>query len=222
MNSPTIYPSDKYPQQSEKWMELRSQIPTASQFHRFMDSSFNLKQPKTIKAKEAGEINDSVWTYICELVAEKFHGGPLPSIFNTFSTDQGKINERHARKWFCLEKECELKEVAFIKSGDGLCGCSPDALLGEDFGWEAKCPQMPNHVRYCLEDKLPDEYALQVHGSIYVSQRKGWYFQSYFDGFPTLLVFVERDETIMQKIGESVRQFNDLLTAAFERLKKMP
>ncbi len=222
MNAPTIYPADTFPQGSEKWMQLRSQIPTASNFHRFIDSNFELKQPRSKKAQEAGEMSESVWTYVCELVAEKFHGGPLPATFSSFSTEQGKMNERLARRWFQLEKSCKLQEVAFIKSADGLCGCSPDALWGDDFGWEAKCPQMPAHVKYCLEGKLPDEYAIQVYASLYVSQRKGWYFQSYFDGFPTLLLLIERDEQIMSKIGESVRQFNLLLDAAFQRLKKMP
>jgi len=217
---PTIFPASDFTQGSERWFSLRAGIPTASEFSRFLAPDFTLKEPRSKAAKEAGELNEGIWTYVCEKLAERF-SGPLPA-FTSFVTEQGKLNESLARKWLAMECETDIQEVAFIKSDDGKCGCSPDGLIGDDEGCEIKCPQTPNQVRYVLEGKLPEEYVHQVYGSLFVSGRKRWHFLSYFDGYPALHLVIERDESIMQRIGEGVRQFNALLDAAFEKLKKIP
>lgn len=218
---PIIIPTSEAPQGSEKWFELRLGIPTASEFYRFMDSDFNLKKPKTKAAQESGELNDSVFTYMCEKIAERFSGSPLPS-FDSFVTDQGKFNEKMARKWFCLENNCEIQQVSFVKTDDGKAGCSPDGLIGEKSGLELKCPQMHTQARYCLDDVLPQEYVHQIYGSMWVTGASEWHFLSYRDCWPVLHKVVSRDESIMQRIGESVRQFNSLLDQAYDKIKKLP
>lgn len=217
---PLITPASECVQGSERWFSLRAGIPTASEFSRFLTADFTLKEPRSKAAKEAGELNEAVWTYICEKVAERF-SGPIPS-FTSFVTDQGKFNESLARKWLAMELDTEIEEVAFIRSDDGKCGASPDGILKGTEGLELKCPQTPNQVRYCLEGKLPEEYVHQVYGSLFVSGFQCWHFASYFDGYPTLHLVIERDESIMQRIGAAVNTVSTLIDACFLKLKSMP
>jgi YqaJ-like viral recombinase domain len=212
---PYIFDATTAVQGSEKWFSMRLGIPTASEFSAFMDKDFNLR-----RAKEKDGINAQVWTYICEKCAERF-GGPLPA-FTSFVTDQGKLNEKLARKWMAMECEAEIQEVAFIQSADGKSGCSPDGLLGDDEGCEIKCPQTPQQVRYLLDGEIPADHLHQVHGSLYVTGRKRWHYLSYHDGFPVLHLTVERDEAVMGRIGESLRVFTLLLEAAYSKLIAMP
>jgi hypothetical protein len=224
---PEIFPASDFEQGSEKWFALRMGIPTASEFKNFMGAprgsksfldKFNLK-----KSSESGELNDAVETYLCRKVSERFEGPQQdPQSFSSFETEQGKLNEKLARKWLAMEFETEITEVAFIKTDDGAAGCSPDGLLGDDCGVEIKCPQGPKQASYLLNGELPDDYLHQVHGSLYVTGRKQWYFVSYRDGWPTLLLTVQRDEAIMSRMAESIAQFNRLLVGAFEKLNKLP
>jgi hypothetical protein len=221
-----IIATTEAPQGGEKWFELRRGIPTASCFSRIMDAEFNLKQPKTVKAKEAGELNDAVFTYACELVAERFRGPMLDyqseaKFQGSWATEQGKILEPVARSWFELEFDCDILEVAFIQTDDKKCGCSPDGLVGEDSGLELKCPQGVNQVKYLLEGVLPPEYLHQAHGSLFVSGRASWHFLSYNETLPNpaFHILVERDEAIMQRIGKSIQQFCQIVDRLEKQLK---
>lgn len=212
-------------QASEEWFNLRLGIPTASEFSRFMDADFNLKQPRSKEAKANGELNESVFTYACEKLAERERGPMLDyqseARFSTFAIDQGKHSEKLARKWLAMELEEEIEEVAFVKTDDGRAGCSPDGLLCDDAGLELKCPQAVNHVKYLLEGVLPPEYVAQVHGSLYVTGRKHWHFLSYNETITTeaFHLVIERDEQIMARIGKSLDSFCYILDTLHAKLK---
>jgi YqaJ-like recombinase protein len=226
MNQPTVYRG--ITQASEEWWELRRGIPTASEFHRFLTSDFELKHPQTKKAQESGELNASLFTYCCEKIAERERGPMLDAQseanFSSFATEQGKMFEKLARSWFELEFGVEIEEVAFVKSADDLCGCSPDGLIGDTAGIEIKAPQGVNHVRYLLEGILPPDYMHQVHGSLYVTGRERWHFVSYNETISTAAfhIVVERDEAIMRRIGNSIEQFCCILDQLEKKLKGTP
>lgn len=192
-------------QGSLDWMLARSGKPTASEFDNLVTPLFKLRDGDTPK------------TYLYRKLAEKWLGGPLPQ-FNAWDMDQGRLLEEEARPFAELTLDRELERIGFITTDDGRIGCSPDGLFADGTGIEIKCPTSPIHVGYLLANKLPAEYAAQVHGSMYVTGAKTWTFLSYRRSFPPLILTVERDEAIQESIGAALELFCAKLDSAFQRL----
>lgn len=184
----------EYAQGSVDWMIARSGIPTASEFDQLLTPEWKIR---------TGQMPQS---YLARKIAEWWLGGPLPG-FNVFDTDQGHILEDEAKPWFTLETGREVQSVGLITSDDDRIGCSPDGLLGEDGGIEIKCPAPQTHVGYLLSGEVPKDYLPQVHGAMFVSGRPKWTFLSYRRNFPALIVEVERDDEIQDKIAEALALF---------------
>jgi hypothetical protein len=202
---PTIH---NIAQNTPAWLKLRAGKVTASEMHHLLTPTF----AKTTGTKPR--------KYLCTKLAEAWFGEPLPGFGGSWATDQGHLREEEAIPWFALTYDCEPKRVGFVTGDDGRCGCSPDALLGDDGGLEVKCPQPTAHVGYVLDGEVPDEYATQVHGSLYVTGRASWTFLSYRADFPPLVVTVKRDEAIMRKIGAALASFYQEFDAAMATLKQ--
>jgi len=115
----------------------------------------------------------------------------------------------------------KIIEVGFAKSLTGSAGCSPDGLIdGKPIGFEGKAPLPATHVKYLLEDKLPDIYRDQVHFSMAVTGAKGWWFQSYCPGLPPFPIFIERDE-YTERMAAGLAEFNDTLMAAEHQIASL-
>lgn len=196
----------KFDQGSLEWHKAKLGRPTASQFGDFMDSSFGYR---------AGKMPE---TYLFERLAERMTKRVLPNSFSSFSVEQGQLLEEEAIPFFEMETNLTTQRVGFVIGDDKRCGCSPDALISDDAGLEIKCPFPQTHLRYLDHGKLPSDYAWQVHGSLFVTGRKRWHFMSYHRGLPPLHVIVERDESIMAKIGECLAKFYATFDAALQRL----
>ena len=170
-------------QGSPEWFELRRGIPTASNFDRILT-------PKT------GKPSASADPYISELIAERYHIGPLDELEATASDamKQGLALEPEARHRYEAETGVAVAQVGFVTTDDGRLGCSPDGLVGDSGGLEVKCPSGKTHVGYLRERVLPDDYKAQVHGSLIVTGRKWWDFVSYCHGLPLFRVRVVPDE----------------------------
>jgi hypothetical protein len=194
-------------QGSIQWLQLHVGIPTASEFGQLMTPAFKARDGEMPK------------TYLAKKVAEKWRGAPLPG-FSSWSTEQGTIREEDARPWYALEYDTDVQQVGFVLSDDERCGCSPDGLIGEDSGLEIKCPNPDTHVKYLIAEQLPDIYAAQVHGSMFVTGRKSWRFVSYRPEFPKLVLTIQRDEEIIRKIGAILGGFYREFDAAMESLRR--
>lgn len=191
-------------QGSQEWIEARCGIPTASEFDNLLTPMF---KPRT------GEMPRS---YLAKKLAEKW-GGPAPS-FSSFSMEMGNILEEHAVPFYEFTTNSPVTRVGLCLTDDGLVGCSPDGLLGDDGGIEIKCPEAATHVKYLLDGKLPSDYMLQVHGAMFVTGRNWWKFMSFRRNFPPLIIRVERDEEIIEQIGEAVGEFLQCFDAGWKRL----
>lgn len=190
------------------WLKVRVGKVTASELDNLLTPEFKLRT------------GAGVQTYLYSKVAEAWRGEPLPG-FYSHATEQGMLLEDEARKWVALNTEERLYNVGFCEHDDGRCGCSPDALIGEDGGLELKAPEPTNHVRYLLDGVLPKDYVAQVHMSLYVTGRKWWRFVSYRRKFPPFVLTVKRDESIMAKIAEALAAFYVQFDAAMEKLKSI-
>lgn len=173
------------PQLSVEWFEARRGRPTASEFHRI------------ITAKK-GEYAAAARGYLCELVAEKYHRGELPSFGPSPMTPamgHGITCEPQARSWYALWCGQDIEQVGHCLTDDGRFGCSPDGLVGEDGVLELKCPQEATHVRYLLwPELLEEEYRSQCHGHLIVTGRQRVDLVSYCPGWPAVIRRIEPDE----------------------------
>lgn len=192
------------------WLKLRLGVPTASEFDNLLTPEFKSRR------------GSQTWsTYVATKLAEATLGYPLRDL-GAFSTEQGHLREEDAVPWYGFEYEVEVQRVGFITTDDGLAGCSPDGLIGADDGLEVKCPQPVKHFSYLIAGEVPKDYRPQVHGSLYVTGRKRWHFLSYHHDAQKLVVRVERDEEIMDRIAATLADFHADLAAAKERIKNLP
>jgi len=185
---------------SLEWMLARSGIPTASEFDNLISPTWEIRK------------GQMPVTYLARKLGEWWLGGPLMG-FSTLDMEFGQILEEQAIPFYELEYGVEIQRVAFITTDDGRIGCSPDGLIGDGSGIEIKCPEPHTHVQYLLDGDVPSKYLAQVHGAMYVTGRPTWQFMSYRRRFPHVLVHVERDDEIQQKIDEALLLF----LARFER-----
>jgi hypothetical protein len=193
-------------QGSGPWLALRLAIPTASEFDQLITPLWKIKTGEAPK------------TYLYQKICEKFMGA-FADGGSSFAMGQGSIMEHEALPWFSFTHEMPVTRVGFCTTDDGRIGCSPDGLIGEDGGIEIKCPSAQTHLRYWVEGVLPKEHAAQVHGSMYVTGRKFWYFLSYSRQFPAVLIRVERDEKIQEVIDEALCTFLSEYDELYLKLK---
>lgn len=192
-------------QRTLDWMKLHVGIPTASGLGNLLTPEFKIREGEMPK------------TYLFTKLAELWRHEPVIDL-TTFSIEQGEILETEAKPFFALETNQKVRDVGFITNDNGLFGCSPDGLLGDDNGLEIKCPSAQVHVKYLVNGELPKEYAVQVHGSIFATGYPRWTFMSYRRNFPPFIIEVKRDEAIMAKIAEALTLFHKNLLEAKAKL----
>jgi hypothetical protein len=195
-------------QNSLEWLVARSGLPTASEFDNLLTPKFEPRKGQMVES------------YLAQKLAERWLGGALPG-FMSLDMDFGKILEDEAKPYYTLMFDEEIQSVGLVTTDDGKIGCSPDGLIGDAGGIELKCPEAKTHVKYLMAGKLPDDYALQVHGSIFVTGRAWWKFMSYRRRFPAYVTTIERDEKIITIISETIYAFCEKLDAGFKRLCEM-
>lgn len=186
-----IHPAE---QNSLEWLAARVGKITASEMDNILTPEFAVRK---------GEMRR---TYLCRKLAEKWLDSTLPG-FSTIDMEIGQILEGECLPLYELEFERKITRVGLCLTDDSRCGASPDGLIGEDGGIEAKCPSAGQHIKYALDNCVPKDYLVQVHAALYVTGRKWWDFVSYHRRMPMLVVRVQRDESIQQKIGAALAGF---------------
>jgi hypothetical protein len=199
---------DDISQGSLEWLAARAGVATASEFDSLVTPEFKLRTGDTPK------------NYVAQKLAEAWLGSPIAG-HCTIDMDAGRILEEEARPYAALVLGVDITQVGFITTDDGRVGCSPDGLIGDDGGIEIKCPRPDTHTKYLLNGGVPKNYMAQVHGSIYVSERKWWKFISYCRGMPPLIVHVDRDPAIMERIDDALAVFRAEFDVGMEKLVEL-
>jgi hypothetical protein len=109
-------------------------------------------------------------------------------------TERGKELEPDALAWYCNINRVEGRRVGFILNRTIGLGVSPDLLIGEKGGVEAKAPDGKTHVQYLMGGVLPDEYKTQVHACLAATQRAWWDFISWCPGYEPFVVRTVRNQ----------------------------
>lgn len=193
-------------QGTDEWFACRKGIPTASEF-------------STVMAKgKGGAPSKTRAGYMSRLAREVITGQPQLPTFSNEHTERGRLHEDRAREVYCFTTGLITRRVGFIRNGN--VGCSPDSLVGEDGGLEIKCPTEDIQKKRIALQKLPTEYKAQIQGSMYVTARDWWDFESYFDGIEAVIIRVERDDTYIRKLAEELAIFNDELAELTEKMRR--
>jgi hypothetical protein len=186
------------PQGSTTWIQLRSGIPTASQFDRIL----------TPKGKPSTQADK----YLKQLLAERMMGRPVTQI-KTAWMHRGNELEGEAVLYYEGVRELDTALVGFVTNDARTIGASPDRLVGEDGLLELKVPAEHTHVDYLLSRGVDAEYWPQVQGQLWITERKWLDIMSYHPELPPAIVRVERDEVYIRTLAGAVEEFS----AALER-----
>ena len=213
-------------QGDEEWLDARTGIPTASEFHNLVTPLWKVKTGAAVE------------TYLHKKIAERCMGR-APLDYSGGAMEQGSVREGEALPWYKFAYKKGGVRRGFWITDDGSVGASPDGVFDDGTGIEIKCPAWHTHVGYRLAGGVPPQYLPQVQGGMYVTGLKRWVFLSYVapirrlrkdaderegdDRFETKkmeqhVVEVERDPKAMDALAKALAAFNERLRAGYERM----
>lgn len=184
-------------QGSDDWIAARCGRLTAS----------NMKLIMTPKLEIAA--NDKERAHADEILAQRITRYVDPSYL---SDDMLRgIEEEQDAKILYNEKYAPVQDVGFI-TNDGFgftIGYSPDGLVGDDGLIEVKSRRQKFQIRTIIDQKIPEDYVLQVQTGLLVSGRKWCDFISYSGGMHMTTIRIEPDLRIQDAIIAAATAFEN-------------
>lgn len=189
-------------QRTDDWRAARAGKLTAS---RFVD---------VVSIKKDGKPTAARAKYMREIVFERLALSATHEV-SGHALKWGTEVEQFGKEAFELETGLILQEASFMTHPMyPFIGCSPDALIGDDGGYESKCPMDEGvHIETWLNG-MPDEHVPQVQGGMLVTGRKWWEFVS-FD--PRM---APRFQLYHQRIPRDDLYINDVLLPGLLQFEK--
>lgn len=205
-------------QGSSEWFAARLGKVTASRFADVMTNG-----------RGTGTMGQTAMSYMRELIAEELTGKPAGEL-SSKSLEWGTQTEPEARAMYCLHRHVRVVKEGFVQHPTRpRVGGSPDGLVEGDKdgpgGVEIKCPfNTSTHLSYIEWGQLPDQYAWQVHGLMWVTGRNWWDFVSYDPrlrdaGLNLFCVRVYKDDEMADDLQRRVTQFVEQLEIKLEKIK---
>jgi len=195
---------DDIAQGTPEWLALRAGLPTSSKFADVMAK----KGPR-------GGIPKGRQTYLYKLAGEILTGEPMDTYINAHM-ERGSEREAEARDLYAMIKDIEVAQVGLIKNG--LCGASPDGLIGHEGMFENKDALAHIQIERLVKGVLPPEHKAQCQGQLMVAEREWVDFMSYCRGLPPLIIRVERDEDYIAGLRDDVARFVSELNELVETI----
>ncbi len=201
-------------QGSQEWLAERSGRWTGSKFADLMAA--DKRTGKALKCRA-----DAIWN----VVVERMTGEPVEGP-GGFALQWGSDVEDFSREAFELATGKIVEQVGFlVHPRYEFAGASPDGLIGDDEGLELKCPRSSSvHLSRFL-DGVPGEYLIQIHGCMWVTGRKKWYFASFDPRMPPshqlLIIPVLRDDEVIAAIEAAVLAAEDEAIELQQRIERM-
>lgn len=192
-------------QKSDEWFKARLGNVGASEIDNIITSEGKPSKSRT----------DLLYTLAAQRVR-----GKADETFQSQAMLNGNIKEDEARALFSVLYDVEIEQCGMIyKDKRRLYHASPDGLISSDCGIEVKCPLAKTQARYLIEDKLPTPYYVQVQSSLFISERKYWWFMSYCDGMKPLIIKVMPDEKFQKALAVELELFCKQLDDVVEQIR---
>jgi len=177
-------------QQTPEWFAAKIGKPSASNASKLITST--------------GEPSKSMKGYAKFLAKEIFTGKPANDWGGNSSTDYGNAMEDESRAAYELLTGHEVEQVAFIIDDGDRYLCSPDGLISNDGGFEAKNKpklHLDTLLYWYKYKKLEPDYIPQLQMSLFISKRDWWDIYYYSPDLPSLKVRVEPDLKLHRTLG---------------------
>jgi hypothetical protein len=191
-------------QGTEEWRKLRAGIPTASVFSTLLASGRGGAESKTRQ------------TLLYKMAGERITGEPAENYTNGYM-DRGHAMEDEARQHYSFVRDCEPRRVGFVRNGK--CGCSPDALVGDDGMLEIKTAAPHILIPLLLKGEAPPEHRAQLQGNLMVAEREWIDLIVYYSKMKPLIIRHKRDEAYISDLRKAVDDFDRELCMLVEKLK---
>lgn len=209
-------------QGSQQWHDLRSVIPTASNFDKIITP-----------AKWEPTKGETRRNFQLQLLANRIFGLPAGEQFSSSAMDHGREWEPIARAAYEFERGVEIVDGGFFTDDAQLYGASPDGLIGDDGLIEFKNPENPKvHLAALLDliyyESLPSDWTAtakagvgihgflrdhwaQVQGQLFVTERQWCDLVCNFSRLPMVVVRVYPNPTYQALLKESLQDFCESL-----------
>lgn len=165
--------------------------------------------------------------YLRRVVTERITGIPCET-FSNRHTDRGQDQEPHAKLAYEVLTGELIIPASFITHPTLRAGCTPDGLLGEDGGLEAKSVIPTVQLDTWLGGDYPTEHRAQVQGNLWLSKRAWWEFISFSKDMPEhakhlrLYRFrVRRDDDYIANLAREVAAFDAEADKLYNRLMQI-
>lgn len=191
-------------QGTPEWFNARLGIPTASCFDMIVTTK--------------GEPSKQRTKYLYKLAGEKV-SGLQEETYKNDAMLRGSEMEDEARRLYGVMNDNPVSTVGLCLSDCGSYGASPDGLVGDNGGLEIKCPTVPVHVEYLLENNLPSAYFQQVQGQLLVTKREYVDFFSYYPGLRPLVIRVYPDNKFLKALEKELLSFCQELNEVVNKIK---
>ena len=175
-------------QNTDEWMALRLGKFTASTFSDIMG------KPSTIGYQKA----------INKVVFERATG-EQPESFSNDYMERGHELEPMAIDTYKMVSFNDVQNGGFFELNDWV-GASPDGIVDSDGIVEVKSPSFNTMIDYIIKNELPKKYFWQVHGQLWVTNRNWCDFIAYHPKLKPVIIRVERDETAIKSLSESINK----------------
>lgn len=187
-------------QGSDEWLAQRCGLLTASEMKHIITE-------KTLKAAN----NDKTRSHAWELLFQRVTSYVEPHYVSDDML-RGVDDEIEARLQYG-KHYTPVVETGFITNNRWgfTIGYSPDGLIGDDGLIECKSRRGKYQVQTIAEDRIPDEYMIQLQTGLLVSERKWIDFISYSGGLPMFVKRVEPDPEMQDAIVAAATSFEERL-----------
>lgn len=148
-------------------------------------------------------------TYLMELIAEVATGQAKRSAGR--SSAWGHEWEPSCVGLYGFESGLDIEQIPFVYGDASMrYGCSPDGLLGDHSGIEAKNPHNTAvYLKFVLDGEIKPEYIEQVQFSMFATGRHEWVFANHDPDVSNYIfhsITIERDEAKMKTFEDAVGQ----------------
>jgi len=142
---------------------------------------------------------------------------------NAKTLEYGTVNEPAARAAYEFETGLSVDSIGFIYCEERRIGVSPDGLIpGIKKGLEIKNPFTARvHADFLCNEKIKNEYFMQVMFSLYVTGLETWDFCSYHSAFKSNMLKIKtfgRDDKIFERFDNEIPEFLKELDEALAKI----
>lgn len=156
-------------------------------------------------------------------MAGEIISGAKKVTFSNGHMENGTAFEEECRDYYCLQNDCEIKQVALIRDQPHK-HYSPDGLKGEDGLIEIKCVIPSVFIEYKLTGTIPTGYRRQMQWGLKRTGRSFCDYTVYCRDFvgkcdPMIVKRVERDEKEIRILEDEADIFIEDLMELVEKIR---